>query len=153
MRWELLIALLLAVPFASAEEYRATIPWTDQSTSEAGFRIERKTGVAGVFGTLGSVGPDVEIFEDPGPLAETTEYCWRVVAFSVFGDGHSQEVCVTTPTPPEAPDVGTITIQLVSFTPPQMCGDPPMLCENLNPPAPPEMATPPAIFPIPPEGT
>ncbi len=156
MRAELLIALLLAAPSVGAEEYRATLTWTDQSITEEGFRVERKTGAAGAYTTVGTVGPDVVTFEDPGPLAQATEYCWRVVAFSVAGEGVSGDACVTMPTPPESPtDVGvTVTVAALLILAPGMCtGDPPVQCVDPGPPAPPESSVPPPTLPPPPEGT
>lgn len=55
-----------------------SLTWTDHSSHETGFRIERKTG-AGVFTTVGTRGADVTQYPDSGLAAETT-YTYQVRA-------------------------------------------------------------------------
>ncbi|MGA2533810.1 MAG: SBBP repeat-containing protein [Candidatus Aminicenantales bacterium] len=72
------------------------IAWTDRSTNENGFRIERKTGDAGTWAQIGSVGPNITTFPDPG-RAEGTTYVYRVRAFNTIGNSaYSNELGVLT---------------------------------------------------------
>ena len=72
------------------------IAWTDRSTNENGFRIERKTGQAGTWAQIGSVGPNVTTFPDPG-RTEGTTYVYRVRAFNAVGNSaYSNELEVLT---------------------------------------------------------
>ena len=60
------------------------LSWTDNSTNETGFRIERSLDNV-VFTTLSTVGPNVTTFNDTGLDPETTYY-YRVVAICTGGD-------------------------------------------------------------------
>jgi hypothetical protein len=55
------------------------LTWTDNSSSEDGFHIERKQGL-GAFVLAGSVGPGITQFVDSG-LTPNTGYLYRVKAF------------------------------------------------------------------------
>jgi len=79
----------------SATQVRLT--WTDNSFNEDGFKIERKTGAAGVWAQVGTAAADA-ITADDGGLTESTSYFYRVRAFNNAGDsGYSNEAPVTTP--------------------------------------------------------
>ena len=72
------------------------IAWTDRSTVEDGFRIERKTGDAGTWAQIGTVGPNITTFPDPG-RTEGTSYFYRVRAFNAIGNSaFSNELGVLT---------------------------------------------------------
>lgn len=59
------------------------LAWTDRSTNESGFTIERRTG-AEKFQKIISVEKDVTSFSDKG-LLKNTLYTYRVFAFNVGG--------------------------------------------------------------------
>ncbi|HEY7119011.1 MAG TPA: alkaline phosphatase family protein [Tepidisphaeraceae bacterium] len=61
------------------------LSWTDNSSNETGFRIERSTDGSN-FGFLGSVGANVRSYTSGG-LAASTKYYYRVLATG--GDGNS----------------------------------------------------------------
>jgi len=88
---------------AAASSTQITIGWTDTSTNEDGFKIERKTG-AGSFAQIATTGPNVVTYAD-ATVAPATTYTYRVKAFNVSGDsGYSNEISATTPTaPPNVP--------------------------------------------------
>ncbi len=68
--------------------------WTDNSTNESGFRIERKDNT-GAFSVIASVGTDVNTFNDPGVSLDTA-HIYRVCAFNSAGNsGYSNEVLAT----------------------------------------------------------
>jgi hypothetical protein len=55
--------------------------WTDTSTNEQGFKIERKTGAAGVYSEIASVGVDSTSYQDHS-VAANKSYYYRVRAYS-----------------------------------------------------------------------
>jgi predicted phage tail protein len=75
-------ANLSAIPISASQ---ITLTWTDQSTSEADFQIERKTGAGGTYAQIGTVGANVTTYSDSG-LAEGTTYFYRVRAFNAAGN-------------------------------------------------------------------
>jgi hypothetical protein len=79
-----ILALCLFSAFANAAQF--TLTWTDNSTNEQGFIIERAPGLNATNGFLaiGLVGVDVRTFVDPG-LPPTTPYSYRVCAYNVKG--------------------------------------------------------------------
>ncbi len=60
------------------------LAWSDNSTDEDGFKIERQTGGAG-FAEIATAGADVTAYSDTG-LAASTGYDYRVRAFNVHGN-------------------------------------------------------------------
>ena len=55
------------------------LTWTDNSTDETAFSIERKTGASGTYAVIGSVGPNVTTYSSKN-LIQTTTYYYRVRA-------------------------------------------------------------------------
>jgi hypothetical protein len=74
---------------------QVALNWTDNSTNETGFRIERKSGTSN-YSTVGSVSGNVSTYADMGIVANTT-YTYRVVAYNSVGNSsYSNEVVVNT---------------------------------------------------------
>lgn len=77
--------LTLAAPsglYISGISYtQMTLAWTDNSNDETGFAIERKTGAAGTYSQIGTVGASVTSYTSTG-LAQNTEYYYRIRAYS-----------------------------------------------------------------------
>ena len=73
-----------------------SLSWTDNSTNETGFKIERKTG-SGTYVVVGTVTTDVTTFNDNSLNASTT-YTYRVYSYNSGGNSptYSNEVNVTT---------------------------------------------------------
>lgn len=72
------------------------LAWTDNSSNEDGFKIERKTGAGGTYAEIDTVGAGVEAHTDTG-LDPETEYFYRVRAFNDDGDSpYSNEDSATT---------------------------------------------------------
>ncbi|MCX5868555.1 MAG: SUMF1/EgtB/PvdO family nonheme iron enzyme [Proteobacteria bacterium] len=68
------------------------LSWADNSSNEDGFKIERKTGVAGTYSQITSVGIGVTNYQDSGLICETT-YFYRARAFNSVGDSnYSNEI-------------------------------------------------------------
>ncbi|MBU6158436.1 MAG: fibronectin type III domain-containing protein [Bacteroidetes bacterium] len=72
------------------------LSWTDKSTNEDGFKIQRKTGT-GNFTDITTVGKDVTNYSDNG-LTPNTTYTYRLYATNSAGAslGYTDEVTVTT---------------------------------------------------------
>ena len=89
-----------------------TLTWTDNSTNELGFRIERAPGLTGPdsdFAQIAEVGANVTSYVDAG-LPNSTAYRYRLRAWNTAGNsGYSNTAAGTTPppvpveTPPNAP--------------------------------------------------
>ena len=72
------------------------LSWTDNSTNETGFKIERKTET-GVYVVVGITATDVATFSDTG-LTPGTPYTFRVYSNNAVGNSltYSNEINVTT---------------------------------------------------------
>jgi uncharacterized protein (TIGR02145 family) len=73
--------------------------WTDNSTNETGFKIERKTGT-GTYAVVGTTSTEVITFND-NELTPTTSYTYRVYSYNSGGNSptYSNEITLTTQTP------------------------------------------------------
>ncbi|MDX1393017.1 MAG: S8 family serine peptidase [Gemmatimonadota bacterium] len=92
---------------ASTVDHRTIdLTWTDASTDEDGFTVERRQGQTGTFGVIAQTAAGATNHTDVG-LAGATEYCYRVLAFGPNGDSdYSAIECATTdPAPPPPPPV------------------------------------------------
>jgi titin len=90
---------------------RIDLSWTDNSTDEVGFKVERKTGAAGTYAEIVTTGANVTSFTDPA-LSASTGYYYRVRAYNASGfSGYTNEANATTlPNPITAPDNLTATV-------------------------------------------
>ncbi len=80
--------------------------WTDNSSNETGFKIERKTGSGGTYAQIATVAASVTTYSDTTGLTFGTSYFYRVRATNAGGDSaYSNEASATTLTtiwPPNA---------------------------------------------------
>ncbi|MCI0590483.1 MAG: fibronectin type III domain-containing protein [Gammaproteobacteria bacterium] len=73
------------------------LSWTDNSSNETRFKIERKTGPRGKFVQIATVGANVTTYQNTG-LTAGTSYFYRVRANNASGDStYSNTATVTTP--------------------------------------------------------
>ena len=73
------------------------LQWSDNSSNESGFKIERKTGTGGSYSQIGTVGANVTSYNDAA-IAGGSTYCYRVRAFNGAGDsGYSNDTCASVP--------------------------------------------------------
>lgn len=88
------------------------LSWTDHSTNETGFKIERKIGT-GTFAVVGTTAKDITTFSDSG-LTSSTTYTYRVVAFNEVGSSltYSNELSISTNPPAAALPNVTIGTQI-----------------------------------------
>lgn len=93
------------------------LSWTDNSTNETGFKIERRTGSAN-YAAIGTVTQDILTFSDLG-LTPNTTYTYRVYSYNSVGNSltYSNEVTITTnnATSDSVTDVDGNVYQLVTI--------------------------------------
>ena len=92
---------------------KISLAWSDNSNSESGFKIDRKTGAAGAYAQVATVNANADSFIDSS-LVATTDYFYRVRAFNAGGNSaYSNEANATTfPNPPVSP--GNLTATTIS---------------------------------------
>jgi uncharacterized protein (TIGR02145 family) len=92
------------------------LTWTDNSTNETGFKIERRTGSAN-YAVVGTVNQDVLNFTDSG-LTPSTTYTYRVYAYNSVGNSltYTNEVTLTTSAAPLLPTITTSAVSLITQT-------------------------------------
>jgi uncharacterized protein (TIGR02145 family) len=93
----------------SSEVY---LSWTDNSTNETGFKIERKTGT-GTYSVVGSTNADITIWTDK-EVVNGTSYTYRVYAYNSAGSSlsYTNEFKII---PFGAPTVTTFPISFVEL--------------------------------------
>lgn len=90
------------VPFAptslmgTANTTQINLSWTDNSTNETGFKIERKTGT-GTYTIVGNTATNITTFSDIS-LTPSNTYTFRVYAYNTVGNSltYSNEINITT---------------------------------------------------------
>jgi hypothetical protein len=94
-------SLLNSNPISNTQ---VNLNWSDNSTNETGFKIERKTTTGGTYSEISQVGANVSTYNNTG-LSGGTQYCYRVRSYNGAGNSaYSNESCNTTlPDAPNAP--------------------------------------------------
>jgi hypothetical protein len=88
-----------ALSAASSSPTQVNLSWTDGSSDETGFVIERRSG-SGAYAQVGATGADVPSFSD-NTVSGNTPYTYRVYATGTGGNSaHSNEATITTPSAP-----------------------------------------------------
>jgi hypothetical protein len=83
------------------------LSWTDASSNETGFRVERAVLSVGSFSVIGQTAADVATFRDT-TASGSTDYVYRVFATNAVGDSApSNSSTVTTPPDISAPNAPT----------------------------------------------
>jgi hypothetical protein len=77
------------------------VTWTDNSSNETGFRIERSTDGGSSFGSSVATDANVVSYRDEGRSTDFPTICYRVLAFN--GEGNSEPSNVSCTAPPAAP--------------------------------------------------
>ncbi|MHB9145751.1 MAG: stalk domain-containing protein [Symbiobacteriia bacterium] len=100
----------------AGEKLAVNLTWRDNSTSEAGFSIERKTaggtGADSDFTQIATVSAGVTGFIDEG-TAPATAYTYRVQAYHAYGaSGYSNTADATTPEAPAGAPQGQTVVRL-----------------------------------------
>ncbi len=80
----------------AASSSQIDLSWTDNSSGESGFKIERKTGSEGTYAQIATVGANLTSYGNTGLTASTTYY-YRVMAYNSGGNSsYSSEANATT---------------------------------------------------------
>ncbi len=92
---------------AAVSSSQINLSWTDNSSNESGFKIERSTSATSGFSQIATVGANATSYSNSGLSASTTYY-YRVRAYNSAGDsGYSNTASATTQgttiTVPDAP--------------------------------------------------
>jgi hypothetical protein len=74
---------------------RIDLAWTDNSTNETGFSIERSPAGAGSWTQIATVGTNVTSYQNTG-LSQVTAYDYRVRAYNSGNSGYSNTASATT---------------------------------------------------------
>jgi RHS repeat-associated protein len=83
---------------------RVSMTWSDNSSNESGFRIERKAGAGGSWSEIGTTSANAQSHVDLS-VAGSTTYFYRVRAFNGTGNsGFSNEANAITPSSENAPN-------------------------------------------------
>jgi len=79
-----------------ASSTQINLSWTDNSTNETGYKIERKTGTE-TYAVVGSTATNVTTFNDTG-LTPNTTYTYRVYSYNTVGNSltYSNSLTLTT---------------------------------------------------------
>jgi uncharacterized protein (TIGR02145 family) len=85
------------------------LTWTDRSTNETGFKIERKL-VSGTFELIGTTATNIATFSDTG-LTPSTNYIYRLYSYNEGGKSpvYSNELTLTTYSTIPSVNIGTQT--------------------------------------------
>ncbi|MBN2417054.1 fibronectin type III domain-containing protein [bacterium] len=81
---------------SASSPYQVNLSWSDNSSNESGFKIERKTGASGSWGEIATVGANSTSYSNTG-LSPSTQYYYRIRAYNTWGNsGYSNETNATT---------------------------------------------------------
>lgn len=81
---------------SSAPSSQIDLRWTDNSSIETGFKVERKTGTDGTYSEIATVTSNTTTYSDTG-LSEGTTYYYRIRSYSISGNSsYSAEASATT---------------------------------------------------------
>ena len=95
---------------------KINLSWTDNSTNETGFKIERKTGT-GSYAVLVTTAANNTTYTDVGLIPSTT-YIYRVCSSNTSGNSltYSNEITLTTSSVINLPSITTTAVSNVSST-------------------------------------
>jgi len=74
---------------SASSSSQINLSWSDRSSHETGFIIERRTGTSGTWDQIATVGANITSFNDTG-LSAGTQYFYRVRAYSNSSLGNSR---------------------------------------------------------------
>ncbi|MFM2213485.1 MAG: hypothetical protein RL427_748 [Bacteroidota bacterium] len=99
-----------------ASTTQINLSWTDNSSDETGFKIERKTGT-GNYANVGTVNADVMIYSDFG-LTPNTTYTYRICSYNSAGNSatYSNEITLTTTSVSGLATLTTTSVSSISNT-------------------------------------
>src|SRR5262245_18912608 len=83
---------------AAVSSTQVQLSWTDNSSNESGFKVERANSSAGPWLQVATVGAEIASYVDPGLEASTLDF-YRVRAFNSVGDSSYSNVASSTTQP------------------------------------------------------
>ena len=97
-----------------ASTTQINLTWSDNSTNEIGFKIERKTGT-GTYVIVGTTATDVTTFNDTS-LTPSTTYTYRVYSYNAVGSSlvYSNEFTITTSSIINLPTLTSTALSLIT---------------------------------------
>lgn len=97
---------------ANANSIQVLLSWTDNSTNETGFVIERKTG-NGTFASIGTSGANFTAFTDSA-ISPNSVYVYRIFSINGAGPslGYSNELTVSIG---NTPQIRTLPVSSITF--------------------------------------
>jgi hypothetical protein len=93
---------------AAASASAVNLSWTDNSSNETGFRIERSAN-GSAFAKIATIGANVTAYSDSG-LAKSTTYSYRASAFNSGGSSGNSNTAMVALVAPAAPT--NLTVQV-----------------------------------------
>ena len=98
--WAFLVALTASLSSSgSASAAQLSLTWTDNSTNEVGFRVERSPISSTAYVLIGTVGVNVTTYVDT-TVVSGQGYCYRVQGYNDFGtSGYTTQECATVAAP------------------------------------------------------
>jgi hypothetical protein len=115
------VDVTLAIPLAPTTltgslttSTQITLNWTDNSTNETGFKIERKIAT-GNYSQIGSIGGDITTYID-NSLLLSTSYTYRVLSYNATGNSltYSNEFSIITSNPLTIPVLTTNSVSAIT---------------------------------------
>lgn len=99
-----------------ASTTQINLSWTDNSTNETGFKIERKTG-NGTYAVVGTTATNVTTFNNTG-LTPNTSYTYRVYSNNADGNSptSSNELNLNTTIVISSPTISTTAVSSITTT-------------------------------------
>src|SRR5437867_2010734 len=85
-----------------------TLKWSDRSSNEAGYKVERATSSTGPWAQIGTTAPSAISYTDSA-LTPSTAYYYRVIAYNSTGDSPPSNVATGTTTPDSTPPTVSIS--------------------------------------------
>jgi uncharacterized protein (TIGR02145 family) len=100
----------------AAAATQINLSWTDNSSNETGFKIQRKTGSES-FAFVGEVNANVFTYSDTG-LSPNTTYFYKVFSYNSAGNSavSSNEVTAVTSTTSSIPTITTLPVTAITNT-------------------------------------
>src|SRR5206468_5226885 len=109
---------LLATPTSATatavSSSQINLTWIDNSASETGYKIERKTTVTGTYAQIAQVGANVQSYSDGGLDPNTKYYCRIGATYGTLYCDYSKEPLATTLLDAPAPPSGLTITSVVS---------------------------------------
>lgn len=104
------------VDAVAVDTLQIEVTWTDKSSAESGFRVERAAGADGGWSTVATTAPNVEHITEYG-LPSEHRYCYRIIAFNASVESEpSPPDCLVPPAAPTDLVATAVAGSAIDFT-------------------------------------